>query len=446
MLRKTVFAAAVLLAVAAQAQNVTITGAENATLRDLLNSPTLVTVVLDMEGNPEDQNIRIIELQSTYFSGVKPDGEKVTYLYADMKELRVQGGTVEQADFAALRKGSLSREQLDVVDTAWKRSEKLYAGANPNQSLKISVAALLAMRGDESVLTYLRRLTESNDLDAQFDAAIALYLAGKPVPEGLLRAGFESGRLDIRGRAAKLAGLTGDTSARPFLDVLLRDRSSELSAPAAVAFARLGDRSVIPKLVSMLTEVNEVKGEAALKALLILGGDDVVAELKMHLETTEGNRQFRVMRTLHLLGAPEGTKRLALVLKNDPISAPEAAKLLAASRDWAAAQYLRERLGRRMDPTEHNEMNHVRDAAALIAGGDTDATAELQNMLGSEFVRVKMLVCDKIAELQKQNLITLLRPGIGNVSPPVAHHASTAAITFAEPEFRDRLFSVGLMR
>ena len=430
------------VALAAQAQKVKITGADNVSLGQLARSSTLVTVVLALPGSPEDPNLNIIEVQSTYFSAIKPDGEKVTYTYELVAELRVQGGEVEAPDYAFLNNRSLRPDEQDVVNAAWKRVEDLYANANRNQGLKIQAASLLALRGDDEAIQYLNRLTESNDYSTQFAAAIALYCAGLDTPTGLIEAGFESGQLDVRIAAAHLAGITGDRGALPELYKLLNDRSADLSAPAAIAIALIGDRAVIPKLFAQIMEINDKKGDAARDALVILGGDEVIQELKLRLASADGLRRFRMVEALHRLGDPHGTELLRDALANTPTLAPMAAMALAKAGEWEGAQYIREKLDQRENPTRENKRARVLNAAALITGGDSDATAILQDELHSEFQGIKVTVCNQIWVIGQRRLMPLLRPGIGNIDPLVSLRASMAAIAFADPEYRERILKV----
>ena len=119
----------------------------------------------------------------------------------------------------------------------------------------------------------------------------------------------------------------------------------------------------------MITEINEKKNEAAVFALSRLGGEDIINQMKMLLDSSDGFARFRIIRVLNALGDPEGKKLLRTEILDIPALRIEAASLLAREGDVEAAEILRQRLKEPYDATEKTLLTRVELAMALYEAG-----------------------------------------------------------------------------
>ncbi|HOS01723.1 MAG TPA: hypothetical protein PKZ01_01505, partial [Candidatus Hydrogenedentes bacterium] len=104
----------VLAATIAQGQMPPVTGGAAASLADLIGKDTLVTVVLKERG-VEDPNLRVVGVESDYFSVLNADGERNSYRLGAVQEVRIQGGAVESKKFVLDEGRALSAEQKQAV-------------------------------------------------------------------------------------------------------------------------------------------------------------------------------------------------------------------------------------------------------------------------------------------------------------------------------------------
>ena len=164
----------------------------------------------------------------------------------------------------------LRPEHQRVVERAWMRVREIFNDSADNQSIKIQAATLLALDENVEAHNYLRQLAESNDIETQLRASVALYLAGDVVSDTLLNHALDGGNRNARVMAARISGLTENNAAVPLLRVMFNDRAVQLSAPAARALARLGVTEIEPQLINMLFELHQEKGKAAIFGLSLL--------------------------------------------------------------------------------------------------------------------------------------------------------------------------------
>lgn len=430
-----------LFAATAVTQEIPVINGEGASLKDLVGSEKLVTVVLK-DSEATDPNLRIVDIGPDYFAVLSRDDERSAYLFASVKEIRVQEGPVEVKKLSFTRGRSLRAEEQRVLSRAYQRATEIFGAANADQDIKMRAAALLVVKNDSKAHEYLRRLAASDDLETEVDATVQLFLAGDEDIDGSVVAmGLQSGNPKVRARAAALAGLLQDRSVENLLLDMVRDRSADLSAPAARALAQLGKREAIPALMRMIGELNEDKGKAAVYALTTLGGDDVIDQLKAKLEvvTEQSKVRYRLALVLYNLGDPEGKKLFAREMMDSPTLAPEAALILARDGNYDAMQLLMTRLKRPYDEKYDVMSYRAEAAAALIEGGDPTAISYLQKLLRTDNKAIKKAVCRQIFELGKRNMMTVTQPAIEHSDHNVAAQACLAAVALAVPEFRDRL-------
>lgn len=416
-----------------------VTGASGS-LKDLAGTPTLITVVLKGSG-ALDQNLKIIGVGPDYVSVVGEDGESSAYLFESVQEVRVQKGAVEKPEVKVGDTQMLRIEEQRVLDRAMARAREIFDGANADQNLKMRAATLMAANGNKEGLDYLEKLAATNHVETELDAYQCLYLAGRTEPPSpIISEGLQSGNRLVKAKAATLAGLYNDQSAITLLAPLLQDRLAEISAPAAMALARMGWRESIPTLMRMIGELHEAKGDAAIFGLARLGGPDVLTETKAKLETATGLTRYRLILLLYKLEDADSLRLLQQEGLSDPGRALKSAAALAKRGDWTGRHYLVKFLKNKYyDETEVNLVNRAEAAVALVAAGDLTAISEIQKLLGINNAAARMRISLMIAELGKRKLIPVMQPTMENADMEVAMEACTAVFAIAKPQFQARL-------
>jgi len=445
MRRLSVFALAMAVVGAAFAQAPRVTGGGGATLEELAGSGSLVTVVLK-ERQAEDRNLRVVEYTDTDVSVLTDNGERHTYLFEDIQEIRVQEGQEESVrEWRPAQGRGMLPAQQQVVARATQRANELFSATTSDQFVKMNAAAMLALSGDaaqqDAANTYLTQLLTSNDLRLAVEAALRMYLIGREdeVDPALVTEGLTSGNRQIRATAAALAGFLKHREGEIELYKMLRDRRPDFSVPAIRALAMLGRTDIAPTLVEMLTERDIERANAAVFALKRIGGEEVASELKQMLESSDGLTRFRVAEVLSEIGDAESRIVLRDELMEVPTLQVRAALVLAPKGDIKAMRILRERLLRRPDLVESELLQRAEMAAALIEGGDRTAVPILQDLLRTDFPAVQANVCRQITRLGLRSLVTLVQPAIESEDRSVAVAACQAAISAAFPDYRERV-------
>jgi HEAT repeat protein len=426
------------------AGQVQLQGGNGASLKDIAGTPTLVTVVIKSTG-AEDPNLQVVDVGPNYFSAVTSGGERVTYPFSAVAQVRVQGGKVEKSTFQVSETRSLSEDELRVKERAIARAGELFDSSSNNQELKMHAAALLAATGNETALHYLKQLATSNDLQTALGAGFRLFLADDKQSVGpAIMLGLSSGNRRTRANAAYLAGLIQYRGSEGALIMMLRDRSADLAAPAMIASARLGNRDGLPTILGTIDDLNQSKSEAAVYALSKLGGQDVVEQMLLLLRDSRGNTRYRIARVLHELGNMQGTRVLREEMLNTPTLQRETALLLARGDDEEAHQLLRASLGERFDPTPEAYAYRGMASAALMQSGDLSRLSVFQDMLREDSPAIQVVACRVMATMGNRVLITIVQPALESPNPLVAIEGAYAVTAIIDPVFRQRLAELRL--
>ena len=438
-IQATLLLCVMLLAAGGAFAQVAVTGAAGAKLSDLAGSPTLVTVVL--KAGAQDKNLKIIEVSDKYFTVESSSGEHNAYPYTSVKEVHVQDGKVAAKEFRLDTARSLTEDEQKVVTRAKQRAEELFNAANDDQTSKMVAALLLMVSGKDAGREYLNTLAASNDLSTRLAAVEYLAMGGdtanaKPV----LDLALASGDRKIKANAAKLAGLLHYEPATQTLMGMVQDRSADFMGAAGLALARLGNRDILPVLLSALTSLDETKGMAAAHALAILGGQDVIEQMKLKLKDADGAPRFRIIYVLFKLNDPMGKQLLVEDALKNPLQDVDAAILLAKAGDSTGQRWLRERYFTRNAGTDMKELwKRAEAASALIASGDPSAITQFQELLRSENPRVQVRTCVEIGLLGKRNLLVLTQASIESSVMNVALNGVRASLAIANDDYRKRL-------
>ena len=148
-----------------------------ATLRDLAGTSKLVTVVIEDSG-AEDPNLRVMEVDKAHFTVMTLSREEVPYLFASVKELRVQDGQVAVKQFAPEFSRSLRAEEQKVVDRAFRRAKEIFDASADRASVRMRAAMVMALNNRKEALEYLQSRATSGDVPTELAAMLSLYLAG----------------------------------------------------------------------------------------------------------------------------------------------------------------------------------------------------------------------------------------------------------------------------
>lgn len=409
------------------------------TLDQVRQSEKLVTIVLKDSG-AEDRNLRVVDIGPDYLSALSQSGDRVTYLFSSVQEIRLQDGVLQSAGFTAEQYASLRAEEQKVVDRAFVRAREIYDNAQAQQADKMRAAMLIAANGDKDAEEYLKRLASSNDLETELDASTYLYLLGNSeVNPKVIEQGLESGNRRIKAKAALLAGVTNSQVSIPVLMNMVGDRDADIAVPAAHALARMGHHAAVPALITMLQKRDDQSGDAAVFALSKLGGQDVVDALKAMLENAPEIVKHRIALILYSVGDPEGEKMLKREITETPTLARGAAIALARNGIWDGKAFLIKRMERPYDETPEKLTDRAEMCIALIKGGDPTVVSTLQSLLATDEESVRRSICLFLVELGRRRLIPIVQSSMESGSTPLALDACMSAVAMAKPELRERL-------
>lgn len=420
---------------AVAADPVQITGGSGIGLQELVGSDALVTVILQQG---QDKNVRVVDVGPDYVAVESANGTRNAYKFAAIQEIRVQGGKMTGAGRGKKRR-IISETEQNILNRALARAREIFE-SSADQDAKMAAAALLSASDNAAAHDYLVQLASVNDVATVVRAATFLYLAGESDHASRAAlAGLDSSSRPLRARAASLAGLAKVAAAQNALLTMLRDRSADASAPAAIALARIGNREIIPTLVDMIQDSNDAKGDAAVTALSTLGGSDVETLMMGLLDKVQNKPRFRVALVLYKLGTSEGERLLEREYLTVPGLARDAAIVLARNGNTAGLNFLRKKLEEPMDETTDNFIFRAIAAGALVEGGDSWARSHLQETLRRDNVAVKTATCREIGRIGESSLLTVLQPAFESSEPAVVLAATQAALAITDPGFHARL-------
>lgn len=424
----------------AQAGPPPVAGAENASLNDIAGTTTLVTVVLSTTG-AQDKNLRIVGVYGDHLSALTEDNQQISYLFASIKEIRVQGGAVETKMFQVDETRILRPEEVKVVQRAYVRAREIFDSSSADQSVKMQAAVLIALHPEAEGKKYLEELVKVKDPATALQAAWSLYLIGDYTPPSeLLRDGLGSGNRKVKTKAALLSGIADDRTNEIALTKMLQDRSSELAKYGAWALTLLGQRDCIPTLLGMITQLDPDRGKAAVFGLSKFGGEDVIQQMKMKYKSAVGDTRLRIAEVLFNLGDPMGREILTQEMLPSPTLGVRAAELLAREGHYDAMQLLRSRLAQPSSPYPDQMKARADMAGALFLGGDAGIVSEFQALLRSDDAEVVKYVCSVIVRIGKRPLLAVTQPPMEASKNDIALAACSAAIAIANPnDFRERL-------
>lgn len=437
---------------------VSVSGGNGATLQQIAGTDTRVTLVLK-GAQAEVANVRITELRDGHFETLNEQGVEAYYPYTMVSSVKVQGGIVEVTTRDVLGDRALTEDEARALREAIDKIRELFRTAQSNQAIRMEAATLLMVAGEEDEKAgaqgYLQQLLDSNDIETRLSAALALYVAGDPKPaEEVALEGLNNRDRSIRASAAVLAGLTKLTGAELQLNRMVRDRAPDVSAPAAWALGKIRDKDSLPTILNMVTDRNPTRAEAAVAALIEIGGEEIIEGLHSELNRREGLARFRLARVLHALEDEVGTN----IIRNEYLESQavpirhSAALILAKQGDVKALQVLRQDLRTRYDPQPDVLLRRAQSVAALIEAGDRTYMGAFQELLGqsnqfeSRNAAVQLrnqigeaAVLAVIARSGDRSLLTTVSPSVSNHQPLVSISACAAAISITNDEYRERI-------
>lgn len=434
-----------------------IVGGGDVTLEDLIREKTYVTFVL--KSGARLTNTRITGVFETTIAFKELDKEPSAFTLSDIQEIRVQEARLPPRRVYALG-SSLSEDELIVVERAAERALEIFKASKGNQGIRMEAALVLAASTHESkseALRYLQGLAAGNDVPTAMAATMFLYLAGIPADPDIIQGGFQSGNRQTRASAARLAGLTNNETFLPEVRTMLRDSMVEIFPSAAKAIGRMGGRSDLPELYGALHALTEVKGEAAVFALSLMGGEEVHQEMLEMLDKSKGVEWFRVLRVLYALDDDRAKELMKTEALLQPAYQRVAALLLAADEVREGTLFLRDYLEKAEDPVLKNLNFKAKVAETLYMTGDIHAKNLLQELVNIRpntiyargrtadekykariATEIQLHAVRLIGDTGARGLLSLLAGPLESVDPYVAITACTAATAIGNPEFGAR--------
>lgn len=434
---------------------VPVTGGAGAGLGTIAGTDTLVTVVLK-KGGAMDTNLKIVKVDSGLLTVRTQTGIETTYRLADIQEVQVQGRVMKTRQIDAMRDVGMTTDQQEIVTRALARTTEIFNTGAAHQAIRMAAAEILAVGGATSAtsddsqggtvlpkdqaIEYLSALAKGNDIRTAITASLHMSYAGLKLPsDTIVQDGLSSGDRTVKAAAARLAGISGDTTAITELRVMLSDRAANISAPAARALANLGDKEIVPTLITMVAERNVEKANAAAKGLVELGDINTINLLRAKLKDTEGLSKFRIAAVMYDLGDTESGTLLRDEFMNVPSIRFDAACTLAKKGDAKAMQYLRDWLQTENDPTELNFTQRALATHALISAGDRTNAGVLQGVLREASPSVQVLTLRLIADLDVEGLLPMVLPALSGNEPATVMTACQTAVSMAHNDYGDRL-------
>lgn len=441
------------------------------TLAQVAAQDALITVVITTPGGlEEDPNLRITRIYNDSFATVDLEGDPATYLFEEVFQVRVQDGLVEER--ALELKTALSDEQQEILLRALERAQQILNNPQLEQAMRIRAAGLLVAAETPEAINaraLLLSITRAEDIEAALEAATWLHLAGdpalvpgtpfpadalqsnqpnpsapttederRPLVPHLLERGLDHGSREVRARAAMLTGLVGAKSLITELERQMNDRIAELAVPAAKAMANLAQTSAIPRLLDLVMERTESKGEAAIYGLQRLGDAQTAEKVKRLVPAARGMTELRLARVLFALGDPMGREMLEEIVREMPTVADQAALALAREKVRLGIQVLESRLERRENPTVDNLRFRAKAAATLYQSGDPTQLGRLADLLRSEEPEVIDQACEEVTAMGKTGMMNLLTTTLESGDPRIVLHGACTVMALADRSFRER--------
>lgn len=448
-----------LLVCAGAIAQIPITNGDGATLEDLVREQALVTILLK-GSTAADRNARITGVYEETISILTSEGENTAYPISLIGEIRVQDERLPETRRRS-REGTFSDDDEAIVNRAAERAMEVFEASRGDQRTRMAAALTVSASGHEgrsTTLPYLQELASGNDVPTAILATTFLYLAGLPPDPNVLREGFLSGNREARAGAATLVGLTLNESYLPELRTMLKDTTIEVFPAAAKAIGRMGDRTGLPELYESIRALRDPKAEAAVFALIRIGGDEVKGEMEDLLRTSRGMEWFRVLRVLFALGDPGAKETMKSKALTQPAYERVAALLILNDGDWDGTLFLRKYLKKAEDPNLENLLYRGEVGAALFMSGDGQAKLILQELINIKPAQIyargrtsdaaykqqtakaiQINTLRLVGGTGAQELLSLLVGPIESTDPAIAVTACMAAIEIRNSEFGARL-------
>lgn len=436
-------------------------------LQDLAGSGKLVTIkLIEKFDFARDRNLTVKSVNESEgtLTLERAGGGIIAYKLADIRDLRVQDSRLTEKIYTRREGGSLTADQVNIVNRAERRAKELFDAARDDQTMRMEVASLLAVRGDHEAIAYLESLSRTDDLGVAISASLNLYYAGQEPDKDLIFRGLASGQRAVRTQAAKLAGRTHDPQFRKKVRELLDDATVDDFPTIAHGASLLQDPKAVPILAKALKSLHQIQINGALNSLSRMGGKEVESAMLKLVENSEDHVRIRALLVLYRVGDPDTTKKEAAdIFKNEYMDSAVygvwAALALAPSGDWDAQERLRTFYHEPHDNNLENLGQRAAFAAALFEGGYAQAKSMLRDLLNTQedtiyakgqtqneyfkqgtVAATKLVVCYFIAKNGSRTLLSLLDAPMQDSNPYIAYGACAAAIAISDAEFRSRLF------
>ncbi len=214
--------------------------------------------------------------------------------------------------------------------------------------------------------TITGRFSDKNDL------VVDPYLEVRPdVIEALGRLARGGSSMESRANAARAAGILRGRAAVPDLVEAVRSKDTQLIYECLIAFQKIGDRTVGPRIQFLLRDLDEKVQVAAVEAAGLLYNKDALGQLREVLTRTESKRVRRAALTSIAMLPDIGNRRVLLEYLKDKDEALRAAAAEGLGRIGEAEDLP---LLERAFNEETKNSARVSIAFALVMMGKTERT------------------------------------------------------------------------
>jgi HEAT repeat protein len=234
--------------------------------------------------------------------------------------------------YAALSLGYFKKDNSAFIDTL----KELFSPKNSKTDNEILCSALLTMGNleDPSLISFITKIMNdyTRKIPVRAYAALALGRIKDPSALSELKKALNDKEKDIRASAAIAMGMIkSPDSKNDLLKVLTNDKDGTVKGYAAIALAKLGDKSVVPEFTRLLK-----KGDYHLQSLIpialgLIDSQESLPMLREMLAKKNANTYSATILALGLLKDKESIPKLIKIVEkeqSDPIAWPYAIQAL----------------------------------------------------------------------------------------------------------------------
>jgi HEAT repeat protein len=236
----------------------------------------------------------------------------------------------------------------------------------------------------------------------------------------LLIIALQDNDADIRKKALRALGKTGDTRGIPAIVASLNDENPDIRLESAAALKRIGDKGAVKPLIDALEDENAKVREEAAGALAAIGSPSVAPLINVLAEGRKTSRQYAA-RALGTIGDAKSIEPLITALKDEDWKVVKDSALSLGTIGATSASDPLIALLEEKDP-------NVREGAAEALGkiGDKRAVPPLIDSLTDESSFVRQKAAESLGALGDESSLESLRQALKDNNSSVRKEAAKA--------------------